>query len=90
MRNLLKYLVRALAGLFIVGFIAIIFLSLQFRTEPRQPRPDLGKIVQWSGHGGTYYVTQEQRDAFDYISRGIMVIFFCIAGVVVLQRRYGK
>jgi preprotein translocase subunit SecG len=90
MRRLLEVLVRILATLFIVGFVAVVVLSLKYRTEPTQPRPDLGKVVEWNGHGGTYYVTQEQRDAFDYISRGIFIVFFCIAGVVLLQSRYDK
>ena len=81
---------RTLAGLFIAGFIVLIYLSAKYTAEPRQPRPDLGKTVEWNNHGGLYYITSEQYETFDYIFHGVIVVFFCIAGVVALQSRYDK
>jgi hypothetical protein len=84
-----KYLSRAAAALFIVGFLFLMYLIFSFMSEPTQPVPAAGKIVPWSSHGTIHYLTLEEHRLLNWTLVFCVCMFFCAGIGIYLEKAFG-
>lgn len=82
-----KSIVISLLGICAAALGMTIYLDDHFfRTRPRAPRPEVGRVYPKWIHGGTLvYLTRIERAPFDY---SWYLFGICVAGAYLLNRRW--
>ena len=82
-----KTIVISLLGICAATLGTTIYLDDYFyRTRPRAPQPEVGRIYpEWIHHGTLVYLTRIERAPFEY---SWYLFAICAAGAYLLNRRW--
>ena len=79
----------------VISLLAVCFATLGstiyldehfYRTRPRAPQPEVGRVYpQWIHHGTLVYLTRIERAPFEY---SWYLFAICAAGAYLLNRRW--